>query len=243
MKRIEMKGKEFMEKILKGERNFSRIKLEENFKLSVYNPEGFYEMQIYLIAQNLKDNPINIQYSEFPGFCAERLHLPYTKGKEANFKKANLWRANFEGANLEGTHFDEADLKGATLDRSNLMGANFFMSDLRVASLKKANLCRAYLWRAKCGGADFSEADFEGANLGWANLEGACLEKANLEKTVFLRTDLINADLRFARNLNHTQNLETANFLETVVNEDEKGIIEETLKKRKLFVPEYNSIF
>ena len=46
-----MKGEEFVQKILSGERDFSNIKLEQDFNLCGY--EKFEEMQKYLKDTNL----------------------------------------------------------------------------------------------------------------------------------------------------------------------------------------------
>ena len=62
----QVSGKEFVGKILQGERDFSGISLEPQFDLGHY--EGFEEMQAYLKKQDLRKNPVIIDNSEFyPG--------------------------------------------------------------------------------------------------------------------------------------------------------------------------------
>jgi len=95
----EMKGEEFIKKILDGERDFSRVRLEGNFNFSAH--EGFGEMQNYLKEQDLCSNPIDITSSEFINITAIGLHLPYVRGKKANLDRANLREAYLRAANLE----------------------------------------------------------------------------------------------------------------------------------------------
>ena len=60
-----MKGTEFVKKILKGERDFSGIKLERGFNLSGY--DGFAEMNDYLKNQDLSQNQALNQKEEIMG--------------------------------------------------------------------------------------------------------------------------------------------------------------------------------
>ena len=147
-------GKDFVRKVLAGERDFSRTKLEEGFDLTGH--EGFSEMQMYLKNTNLNEVRLNLNDSEWRQVTARELHLPFFNGKNVDLYKANL----------------------------------------------------------------------RGANLYKANFGGADLYKANLG----------GADLRGVTNLGNTKNLQDAIFDETIVTEVEKAIIEECLKKRRLFV-------
>ena len=151
-----MTGDEFVRKILAGEKDFSLIDLLD-FDLSSH--EGFEELQRYLKAQKLIENPLIISYSRFNRLKAKRLYAPYTRCVEACLKRAdfegadlngayfdeaNLWRADFEGADLNGVKFmkaslEEADLRGADLRRTNFNGAYLGSADLRaVRNLREA---------------------------------------------------------------------------------------------------------
>ena len=171
-----MDGKDFVKKILEGERDFSRIKLENGFNL-----EGFKDLQIYLHKADLQYYPIILDYAELINIQARRLELPFVSGKRINLfganlcgadlYRANLYRANLEKANLEGTN-----LEGTNLYRANLPRANFWGANLRGANFWGANLERANL-----RGADLQEVILEGANLrGVKNLEKTInLDKVN----------------------------------------------------------------
>ena len=131
-----MTGDEFVRKILAGEKDFSLIDLLD-FDLSSH--EGFEELQRYLKAQKLIENPLIISYSRFNRLKAKRLYAPYTRCVEACLK-----RADFEGADLNGVKFmkaslEEADLRGADLRRTNFNGAYLGSADLRaVRNLREA---------------------------------------------------------------------------------------------------------
>ena len=58
-----MKGKDFVKKILEGERDFSSIKLEDSFNLSGF--KGFEDLQRYLKKADLRHYPIILNYAEF----------------------------------------------------------------------------------------------------------------------------------------------------------------------------------
>ena len=162
-----MDGKDFVKKILEGERDFSRIKLENGFNL-----EGFKDLQIYLHKADLQYYPIILDYAELINIQARRLELPFVSGKRINLPRANFWGANLRGANFWGANLEKANLEGTNLERANLERAN-----LRGANLQEANLERANLQEA-----DLQEVILEGANLEGANLRGV----KNLEKTINL---------------------------------------------------------
>lgn len=83
-----------------------------------------------------------------------------------------------------GPYLYEADLS-----RANLSGAKLIDADLRFAHLYKADL----------SGADLFEAIFSGANLSWADLSGVNLSEANLQGALFVRAQLVRADLTGCR--------------------------------------------
>ena len=125
-----MDGKDFVKKILEGERDFSRIKLENGFNL-----EGFKDLQIYLHKADLQYYPIILDYAELINIQARRLELPFVSGKRINLFGANLCGADLYRANLYRANLEKANLEKANLERANLERAN-----LREVILKGANL-------------------------------------------------------------------------------------------------------
>lgn len=168
--RILMGGKEFVEKVIDGERDFFGIKLEEGFDLAGY--KGFSVMQDYLKKQDLESNPVDITHSVFRYVSASGLYLPHVKGVGIDLSGADLIEANLSGADLCGAH-----LSGA-----NLIGAELSDADLNSANLAGADLCGARLFGANLSVADLAGANISGANLSGANLMGTCLRHVyNLE--------------------------------------------------------------
>src|SRR3989344_2742937 len=126
-----MKGKDFVKKILEGERDFSRIKLENGFNLTDF--EGFRDLQTYLQEADLQKYPIILDYAALMYINASGLYLPYVNGRKINLERANLERANLEGANLREANLWRADLSGANLWRADLSEAILWRADLSEA--------------------------------------------------------------------------------------------------------------
>ena len=127
-----MKGKDFVKKILEGERDFSSIKLEDSFNLSGF--KGFEDLQRYLKKADLRHYPIILNYAELIYIKASGLYLPYVNGRKINLERANLPRANLREANLERANLPRADLQEANLREANLREANLQEAILRGAN-------------------------------------------------------------------------------------------------------------
>jgi len=84
---------------------------------------------------------------------ARCLRPPFSWGRDADLRGADLRDANLRGADLRW-----ADLRDANLGWANLRGADLRWADLRDADLR---------------GADLGGADLRDANLGWADLRDA----------------------------------------------------------------------
>jgi len=205
-----MTGDEFVRKILAGEKDFSLIDLLD-FDLSSH--EGFEELQRYLKAQKLIENPLIISYSRFNRLKAKRLYAPYTRCVEACLK-----RADFEGADLEGAYFL----------RAHLEKAHFGGADLRWAYLEGAHL----------QGAHLEKAHLQGAHLEKAHLQGAHLQGAHLKRAHLKRADLERADLKGALHLKDALGLGTTHFLRTRVSKEQRAIIGKALKKTPRLIVE-----
>jgi len=167
-----MEGSEFVQKILSGERDFSKIDLEEGFDLCGYS--GFDELQQYLKKDHIQSNPINIEGAKLRHLDADGLYLPYVRANGANLKHAALM-----GVNLEHAEFERADLRYVRFARANLRNSNLKDADLRLADLNLATLIETVL----------SGTNFEAANLEYANMQNAQLQGAkNLEWARHLST-------------------------------------------------------
>ena len=132
---------------------------------------------------------------------------------------------DLKALNLSGLDFRDASLEGADLRGSNLSGCY-----LRDAILTQANLTWASLEKADIRGADFEDANASNSSLKEAYMCGAHMNKtkllgADLDGAYCAGTHFIQADIREARNLMTTKNLENAIFVEVLADDDQKEII------------------
>ena len=95
-----MNGPNFVNKLLGGERDFSKIQLPKGYDLAGY--EGFSDLQRYLKEQDLRRNPVIIGDSSLVRLQAPGLYLPYVQGRGADLGGADLRGADLWGADLRG---------------------------------------------------------------------------------------------------------------------------------------------
>jgi uncharacterized protein YjbI with pentapeptide repeats len=169
--RKQIKGEDFIKKVLAGERDFYGIELEYNFDLSGH--ELFGKMQDYLKQQYLAKYPIMINNSDLSGVKAPRLYFPYAQIESSVVWNANLEHSTLSFANFRNTDFIYTDFRHAELDHADLQNTN-----LQYANLKQANL-----YYADLRNANLEVAQLLGTNLVLADLRNA----RNLEKTYNLR--------------------------------------------------------
>lgn len=169
--RKQIKGEDFIRKILAGERDFYGIELEYNFDLGGH--ELFGKMQNFLRKQNLAKYPITISNSDLSGVRTSGLYLPYVK-----LEGSVVWNANFDYAvlsfaNFHNTDFTHSDFKYAKLDHTDFQNSN----------LEHVNFEHANLYFADLKGANFGYTRLLGADLILADLRGV----KNLETSFNLR--------------------------------------------------------
>lgn len=141
---IEVRGDEFVSKILAGERDFSQIKLAD-LDVSGHTYHSFLELDEYLKSRDLKKEPIILNNSELSSIKAGGIWLPYLKANGASFKnayfphanfrcgefpRASFYRANLEGANLEACDLYNVYFKETVFYGTQLAGARFKFADL-----------------------------------------------------------------------------------------------------------------
>src|SRR3989338_5302484 len=168
---IQMNGKEFIAKILGGEKDLKGIILPAYYDLTDHEEYG--TMQQYL--KEHVDKRIDLSDSIMIGIVATGIYLPRVIARGTYLRGANLGKAYLGGAYLGRADLEEANLGGAYLGRADLEEANLGGAYLGKANLRGANLRGAYLGKAYLGGAYLEEA-----YLGKANLRGANLREANL---------------------------------------------------------------
>jgi len=128
--------KELTEDIKAGKRDFTCRVLEPSRLLT---PQELRELNSYSANLRLSTigdfrySPINISYSDFQGFFAPEIYLPYLRAVKTFLTKANLSRADLR----------EADFTHACLREADLSGANLYGADLKGADLTSICLHRA----------------------------------------------------------------------------------------------------
>lgn len=167
-------GREFIDDILRGKREFIGIQMTPGYDVSSH--PNYKSFVIYLKKQDFSKKPIDISLSNFTGFQAIGLNLQFLKAVDtdlsgANFQDSNLNNANFKRAFLINSNFLNANLKHATLIEANLMSAD----------LTNANLKKSLLEGAGMRGATLKNTDLTNVNFFNVNLKGVDFEEANLK--------------------------------------------------------------
>lgn len=239
-----MKWDKFIKKVLKGERDFRKISLEQGFDLSGY--EAFEILQSYLKSQDFEKNPVNLEKACIVRVKAEGLYLPYLKGSEINLEGTILRDAYLKQADLRSSYLDSVDfgkscLEGANFYNANLCKAKFSNADLLNVNLEKAFLKGAYfgntfLENAKLNYANVRNANFENANLKNADLKNARLWSVNLDNANVENANLEHADIVGVKNLELCLNVGSARFYKTEMTEKEYRILKKVLVKEEQFI-------
>ena len=169
-----MKGEEFIERLIAGERDFY-IELEEGFNLSGHKryPEllEICEEQWNEIIKRkifLEEDKYNFRLSSLKGLKANYLILPGNfDGRGANFEGSELKMAFLTSGRFDKANFRNANLEDSFFSRSGLDFTNF-----ENANLSKASLCITTCY---------------GTNFYGAMLKDTCFYKALTECTIYER--------------------------------------------------------
>lgn len=137
----------------------------------------------------------NFSRSNFSRANLYHVNLRYTYLYGTTFKQVNLNEAKLDETMLSEADMSFASLDRATLVRANLTRVNFSFAWLTHADLRDANLNAAYLANSNLQGANLSHAFLTGVNFTDASLHQAHLDNANLKRSIFVGTDLTEADL------------------------------------------------
>ena len=167
---IQIDRKEFVRKVLAGERDFSRIEMYGSFNNSQTDIELLNSLNKYLSSQKLIDNPLILSDSRL-GYLRGTFHMPYTIARRVYFRGLDI-----PNSNLVGCDFAEADFTLADT------GQDDYHRGLSGVDFRGSNLIRANLFRQNCTGANFSYA-----SLYETNLSQAVLTNANMTDTNFYR--------------------------------------------------------
>jgi len=211
----QMKGEEFVTKLLAGERDFRRIKLEEGFRA----PKDEYSSLITYFNTNTDDfieNPLNFIGADLSRGYFSGLNFSYAKAQGASFERSEFPGGLFISADLQNANFTQARLTKANFSDATLINANFWDADLSSAYLNKADLTQA--------------------NFGSAKLNKAILVNSNVYNASFSNTNLSKANLNYVLNLDHARDLSSAHFLETIVDRKDLPVLKRAIKDRKTLI-------
>ena len=117
-----MNGKEFIAKILGGEKDLKGIILPAYYDLTDHEEYG--TMQQYL--KEHVDKRIDLSDSIMIGIVATGIYLPRVIARGTYLRGANLGKAYLGGAYLEEAYLGKANLRGANLREANLIGVKNF---------------------------------------------------------------------------------------------------------------------
>lgn len=187
-----LKRYELVKKYTEGERNFTRINLNEA-NLSRINLSQANLSEASLFVTNLSGanlNEVNLSNANLNVARLSSSHLVRAILKGATLNVANLVRADLSEAQLMGAALIRGELIRAELSKADFSKANLTGADLREAKLTEVNFSEANL-----SGANLRGASGTGANFELANLHGADLSKADLNGADFSGTDLRQANL------------------------------------------------
>lgn len=172
-----MYGKEFIRRLLSGERDFSKIRLEEGFN---FDTSSFtHNLREYLLSQDFSKYPISLCGSDLSHIKLYNYNFAFTQGKGADFTGASLIASNFQEAHLEESSFLEADLRDV-----NFKEANLYHADLRASKLHNVNFSHTCLSGTDLREAILNTASFDRTDLRGTDLRGVSgLEDCNSVRT------------------------------------------------------------
>jgi len=171
MKLIKINADEFIKQVLIGERDFTGIDM---IRENLSNNPNYQNLLIYLITQDLENEPLVLSESRLSRIEAIGLYAPHTIAENTQFYKAWLNGADFQSSNFKNARFGEALLRG-----TNMSYCNFKEAYLRNAQANdNTTFTRSNFTNAKCMGMNARYVDLSYVNATGANWEGAVLKNS-----------------------------------------------------------------
>lgn len=202
-------GKELIQRLLAGEREFSRTRIAP--EAGALDKEAAYpSLLAYLRGQDLRAEPIKAAGVDWRGLRAPGLF----------FEFASLLGSNLSGAVLTDASFRRIDAVGASFKGANLSKATFVAARLGEADFTNAVMQDADFYEANLAAARFTGADLTRSFVIRTALKDVDLTGANLSEVFLYR-----ADLRGATGLDKTKDLGTAKFYRTIITAKEQAAI------------------
>src|SRR3989344_575606 len=122
----QMSGDEFVTKILAGERDFRRIRLQQGYNFNSH--EGFNELRDYIakFGDDLREHPLNLIGSALLNVKAKGLSFQHIKASASYFNESSFSNCKFYEADFANAH-----LKNIQWPYAQLYNVDFRSADLR----------------------------------------------------------------------------------------------------------------
>lgn len=212
-------GRELIQRILKGEKDFSRTRLSST-EAPLNQEEGFEEMIAYLHKQDLRNEPVIAEGADWKGLRAPGLFFPSTR-----FAGADLSGADLRNSDLRRAAFNDAKLQQANLEGATIIHCRFMNTDLSGANMRGTDMYEAKLTGTVLRGTDLTFAQMPRIGLDGGDLTGAAVGGANLYRS----------DLRGVAGLDSVRDLGRASFHQTVVTQKQLETIEKAFRSLGYF--------
>jgi len=176
-------GKEFAKKVITGERDFSKISINDKYFIA---PELEKELCDYLKKQNWKESPLILDNSKIEKLIMHEVYLPYIQAKNAEFNFGSLELCDFNNSNFTNTqlygnsiqhcNFNNSVFSGGSIHSYNYLNRN----DFKNCNFKNGRFIGNTM-NCVFDGSDFE--NLEGSlKMMW---EGSLMGIKNLEKSKF----------------------------------------------------------
>ena len=148
VRRKQLSGEEFIERLLSGERDFSKTSIRAGTHLD--RIDGYAEMLTYLRNEALLPNilyPFDLSNSLWHYITAPELFLPFINATSFRAPESNLQGINFAYSNLNFARFKGTYLAGAKFKGASLYKTNFRDADVTDTDTSGTNLSRTIGFR------------------------------------------------------------------------------------------------
>lgn len=228
--------REFMRKILEGERDFSGVRLED---INLNRNPGFivkYASPNTHIGKN--GNPLILNGAEIHGLTARGVYLT-VQAEGAEFLQSDLDYSHFGGI-FRGTGFYQSTLNGTSFFMTSMEDTDFqvtslFRTAFKVARMRRARFGDCSLQNAYFRVCDLREVDFNSSTISQTLFDEVNLQRAFFNEIMDEATSFLECDLR-GTTFADGSSFEKANFARCKVYPHQKEKYDQKLPLRERFV-------
>lgn len=152
---VKMTVDEFVTKIIGGERDFCRIKLETGIELN--NHDGF-SLLYSKLSHEPAEHPLLLSHANLSGIQIYRdLSLNYCIARHANFSNSTLAYVSFSHGDLTGASFTHGRQCWVHFEEAKLIGAKFNSVEMHQGWLRGADVENADFFNCRMTRSDLRE--------------------------------------------------------------------------------------